>query len=156
MASAPLRRPCFRSVHGLTAVRRRKHTLSSIKRLEKGPRVFSCAGPLTRLKARLMLSELFDLLLIPFTWFLQRQMTESEIRAFYRSKEWKRLRYAAIGRYGRQCLCCGARARIVVDHIKPVRTHPHLRLKLSNLQTLCDACNVGKGSRDRTDWRTRQ
>jgi 5-methylcytosine-specific restriction endonuclease McrA len=42
--------------------------------------------------------------------------------------------------------------RIVVDHIRPVRTRPHLRLKLTNLQILCDACNVGKGRRDRTDW----
>lgn len=107
-----------------------------------------------------MLSELFDLLLLPFTWFLQRQMTESEIHGFYRSNEWKRLRYAALAKYGRRCRCCGASprhgVRIVVDHIKPIRTHPHLRLKLSNLQTLCDACNVGKGSRDRTDWRTHQ
>lgn len=107
-----------------------------------------------------MLSELFDLLLLPFTWFLQRPMTEAEIRAFYQSPEWKRLRYAALVRHGRRCGACGARpsdgARIVVDHIKPVRTHPHLRLKLSNLQTLCDACNVGKGSRDRTDWRRKR
>jgi 5-methylcytosine-specific restriction endonuclease McrA len=104
-----------------------------------------------------MLSELFDLLLLPFTWFLQRRLTEAEIRAFYKSPEWKRLRYAALARHGRRCLCCGASpatgARIVVDHIKPVRTHPHLRLRLSNLQPLCDACNTGKGSRDRTDWR---
>lgn len=104
-----------------------------------------------------MLAELFDLLLVPFTWFLQRPLTPAEIRAFYASPEWRRLRYAALGKYGRRCRCCGdtaARgARIVVDHIRSVRTHPHLRLKLANLQTLCDACNVGKGSRDHTDWR---
>lgn len=105
-----------------------------------------------------MLSELFDLLLLPFTWFLQPRMTEGEIRAFYRSPEWKRLRYAALAKFRRRCLCCGAMPsqgiQIVVDHIKPIRTHPHLRLKLSNLQLLCDACNIGKGSHDRTDWRS--
>lgn len=104
-----------------------------------------------------MLAELLELLLLPFTWFLQRPMTEAEIRAFYRSPEWKRLRYAALARQGRRCLCCGATpahgARIVVDHIKPIRAHPHLRLKLSNLQTLCEPCNTGKGSRDHTDFR---
>lgn len=108
-----------------------------------------------------MLPELIDLLLQPFSWLLRqvdrRRLSEAELRAFYRSPEWKRLRYAALARYGRKCLCCGATSghgiRIVVDHIRPVRTYPHLRLKISNLQTLCDACNVGKGSRDRTDWR---
>lgn len=108
-----------------------------------------------------MLSELIDLLLMPLGWLLRRMprhsLSETELKAFYRSPEWKRLRYAALARHGRRCLCCGASPTngtcIVVDHIKPVRTHPHLRLRLDNLQVLCDACNVGKGSHDRTDWR---
>lgn len=83
-------------------------------------------------------------------------MTNLEIAAFYQSWEWKKLRYDALKRYGRKCLCCGAKApqvRIVVDHIKPIRKRPDLRLKISNCQTLCDPCNVGKSSRCTKDWR---
>jgi 5-methylcytosine-specific restriction endonuclease McrA len=102
-----------------------------------------------------MLAELLDLLIALF--IPRRRLSETAIRAFYRSKEWKRLRYAALAKHGRRCLCCGASpatgARIVVDHVKPIRTHPRLRLRLSNLQVLCDHCNVGKGSHDRTDYR---
>lgn len=42
---------------------------------------------------------------------------------------------------------------VAKNHIKPVRTHPHLRLKLSNLQPLCSSCNRGKGSHCARDWR---
>lgn len=42
---------------------------------------------------------------------------------------------------------------MVVDHIKPIRKHWHLRLDSNNLQILCDDCNMGKGSRGETDWR---
>lgn len=111
-----------------------------------------------------MLREILDLLLLPLVLMLRRMprrsLSELELKAFYKSREWKRLRYAALARHGRRCLCCGASptngTRIVVDHIKPVRTHPHLRFRLDNLQVLCDACNVGKGSHDRTDWRVRR
>ena len=42
-----------------------------------------------------------------------------------------------------------------VDHIKPRSTHPHLSLDESNLQVLCDDCNVGKSNRYEDDWRKR-
>lgn len=85
-----------------------------------------------------------------------RRLTAEQVSDFYKSVEWAELRYRAIRRYGRRCMACGRKdcGVIVVDHIKPVRTHPHLRLKFSNLQMLCGLCNRGKGSRDRTDWRT--
>ena len=101
-----------------------------------------------------MLSELFTLLLLPLEFLLRRRLTEREIAAFYKSLEWKKLRYEALKRYGRVCRCCRtADGKIVIDHIKPVRTHPHLRLKLSNLQPLCASCNRGKGSHCARDWR---
>lgn len=100
-----------------------------------------------------MLSELFDLLLSLF----ERRKPATDASTFYKSKEWKQLRYAALKKYGARCMACGSTpahgARIVVDHIKPVRTHPQLRLVMSNLQVLCDGCNRGKGFRCQKDWR---
>lgn len=82
---------------------------------------------------------------------------ENKIRDFYECWEWKRLRYDFLKEKDRRCQCCGTSAddgvRIVVDHIKPIRFFWDLRLEKSNLQILCDDCNMGKGSRDQTDWR---
>jgi 5-methylcytosine-specific restriction endonuclease McrA len=76
---------------------------------------------------------------------------------FYESKEWRQVRYAALKACGARCLCCGSSAadgaRLHVDHIKPRYTHTHLSLELSNLQVLCEDCNLGKGAWDDTDWR---
>ena len=40
-----------------------------------------------------------------------------------------------------------------MDHIKPVSKFPKLRLAESNLQVLCEDCNMGKSAWDETDWR---
>jgi len=81
----------------------------------------------------------------------------SAIIGFYRTHEWKVVRYEALKRDGATCQCCGRSARdgfvMNVDHIKPIRKYPKLALELSNLQTLCASCNQGKGGWDRTDWR---
>ncbi len=78
--------------------------------------------------------------------------------AFLQSKQWKRLRYMAIQKYGRKCQCCGATpesgAIMNVDHIKPRRLFPQLATEMSNLQILCGDCNEAKGNWDMTDWRT--
>lgn len=82
---------------------------------------------------------------------------EAAIRNFYDSWEWKRLSFDVKLERGRKCECCGAKApdvRIITDHIKPIRHHWHLRLERANLQILCDDCNMGKGSRNETDFRT--
>lgn len=81
---------------------------------------------------------------------------------FYKSWEWRTLRMQALKERGARCGCCGATPkhhdvqgnpiRLVVDHIKPLATHWHLRLDLENLQILCDECNQGKGAWDSTDW----
>jgi 5-methylcytosine-specific restriction endonuclease McrA len=83
--------------------------------------------------------------------------TEFMIKDFYASWEWKRLSFDVKQTRGRVCECCGARApavKIITDHIKPLRKYWHLRLDRTNLQVLCDDCNMGKGSRDETDFRT--
>jgi 5-methylcytosine-specific restriction endonuclease McrA len=79
---------------------------------------------------------------------------------FYRSWEWQRARYAYLKSKECKCQCCGVTpadgARIVVDHIKPIRHFWHLRLDPNNLQLLCDGCNRGKGSDDVTDWKGKE
>ena len=73
-----------------------------------------------------------------------------EIRRFYRSVEWKRVRFEVLIQNPR-CTLCGASAqdgaRLNVDHIQPLSRRWDLRLNLSNLQTLCASCNWGKGGR---------
>jgi 5-methylcytosine-specific restriction protein A len=60
---------------------------------------------------------------------------------FYYSPAWRATRRAALIRAGYRCAVCGIsiagpkQAR--VDHIKPLRTHPHLALSLANLRALC-------------------
>lgn len=78
---------------------------------------------------------------------------------FYQSREWLELRYEVIKAQGARCNACGQGrddgAVIQVDHIRPRFTHPRLALDISNLQVLCRDCNMGKGCRDATDWRSR-
>jgi DNA repair exonuclease SbcCD ATPase subunit len=80
-------------------------------------------------------------------------------KAFYASWDWKKKRMEALLKHGHRCQSCGASPsnlhsiRLVVDHIKPIRTHWNLRLDLSNLQVLCDDCNMGKGHWLEADFR---
>jgi 5-methylcytosine-specific restriction endonuclease McrA len=78
---------------------------------------------------------------------------------FYASWEWKRVRYEALKIHGRRCQCCGWQpgdcdGHLVVDHIKPRRRYPELELELSNLQVLCNDCNMGKGAAYEDDFRS--
>lgn len=65
-------------------------------------------------------------------------------RAITRGPRWKALRMQALDRDGWQCVSCGTRRRLECDHVLPVRTHPELAYKLSNLQILCGACHTRK------------
>ena len=86
------------------------------------------------------------------------QPSEEALQEFYRTWEWKRLRYKTGEKYGWRCLACNASrkdgAKIVIDHIRPIRRFWHLRLDPNNLQPLCNDCNQGKGSWSLTDFRT--
>ncbi len=77
---------------------------------------------------------------------------------FYKSAAWKLLRYMALKNADGRCECCGASAadgsQLHVDHIKPRCQEPSLALELTNLQVLCNDCNMGKGGWDSTDWRS--
>lgn len=61
-----------------------------------------------------------------------------------RATRWRALRLQALRRDGYQCLQCGTRYRLEVDHIKAVRHAPELGFELSNLQTLCISCHSRK------------
>ena len=55
----------------------------------------------------------------------------------YRTRAWATLRLRAKRRDGWACVQCGARGRLEVDHVKPIRDRPDLALELANVQTLC-------------------
>lgn len=77
---------------------------------------------------------------------------DKDAAAFYSSKEWKRVRAMAAKRDNYLCLHCLRQHRLkrynVVDHIKPVKQFPELKLSLSNLQSLCHACHRVKTEAD--------
>lgn len=96
------------------------------------------------------LGDLLTLLFLPLVWsFRQRRATQEQIKRFYRSEEWMKIRYDVLDR-SRRCRHRGAsaaEARMNVDHKKPLSKRWDLRAKTSNLQTLCASCNRGKGGR---------
>lgn len=61
-----------------------------------------------------------------------------------RGPRWRALRRQALDRDGWKCVVCGARHRLEIDHIEPVRTRPDLAWSLANLQTLCGRCHSRK------------
>ena len=83
---------------------------------------------------------------------------KEKYNAFYKSTEWKQLRYLALSNSEGRCQCCGARASdgvtMHVDHIKPRSRYPKLELSLDNVQVLCSDCNQGKGDWGLDDWRS--
>lgn len=62
----------------------------------------------------------------------------------YRDRRWPALRLEAKRRDGWACVQCGARTRLEVDHIQPVRRAPERAFDLDNLQVLCGACHGAK------------
>jgi len=80
---------------------------------------------------------------------------------FFNSMEWKRLRATVLEQQGAACQCCGRTHKdynviLHVDHIVPISKDWERRLDITNLQVLCEDCNIGKGNRFQTDWRKTQ
>jgi hypothetical protein len=65
-------------------------------------------------------------------------------RHITRTARWRTLRMEIMERDGGACVKCGARGRLEVDHIKPVRDAPDLSYEPTNLQTLCPSCHTRK------------
>lgn len=77
---------------------------------------------------------------------------------FYSSREWKEVRYEALKLSDGRCCLCGRSYRengviMHADHIKPRSVYPHLQLEVSNIQILCEPCNIGKSNFCDRDWR---
>lgn len=68
-------------------------------------------------------------------------MTHKRAHPFYDTQAWKRARKAALIRDNYRCTVCGVpltgTGQARVDHIKPMKTYPHLALSLVNLRSLC-------------------
>ena len=75
-----------------------------------------------------------------------------EAKKFYQSREWRELRYSVLRDSGFACKCCGRspskdRITLHVDHIIPRSKSIELQLDSSNLQVLCEDCNIGKSNK---------
>ena len=89
----------------------------------------------------------------------REQSAAKRAKSFYSSPQWRRLRYIFLRSQPRPLACCicgmgvADGAKLCVDHIKSVKRHPELRLRLDNLELTCTMCNLGKGSDYADDWR---
>ena len=87
------------------------------------------------------------------------RLREQKVKSFYNSFAWRKVRYQFLRTQPRplRCAVCGRSTAdgvtLCVDHVKPVKRYPELRLNLANLQVLCSECNTGKGSEFADDWR---
>jgi|CXWL01.1.fsa_nt_gi 5-methylcytosine-specific restriction endonuclease McrA len=90
------------------------------------------------------------------TPYSHKLLGKKQYSDFYKTNEWRQLRYLALKNSCASCQCCGKKSSkdtvIHVDHIKPRSRYPELELCLDNLQVLCDDCNIGKGDWDETSW----
>lgn len=71
---------------------------------------------------------------------------------FYRTKAWRELRLSILLESDCSCKICGITSErgaiLHVDHIKPRSLYPELALDKSNLQVLCEDCNIAKSNND--------
>ena len=78
----------------------------------------------------------------------KKRLAEME---YERSLMSAKLRYDVLKRDNYRCVVCGASAsdgvtQLHVDHIIPIAKGG--KTEMSNLQTLCQRCNLGKGTSD--------
>lgn len=78
--------------------------------------------------------------------------TNETIKVLSYEDRWKEVRYKALREANKCCEMCGrsVKNRIIlhVNHIKPRHKYPELALDITNLQVLCEDCNIGKGNWD--------
>lgn len=75
---------------------------------------------------------------------------------FYNSKLWLKLKIIIYKSIGKECLKCGSKDNIEVDHIKPKSKYPKEIYNILNLQILCKKCNKEKSNKYIKDYRTKE
>ena len=89
--------------------------------------------------------------------YLRSLSARNKSADFYLDGKWRVLRYEILKERGARCGACGTTPKngavMHVDHIKPRYKFPNLQYEKTNLHVLCEACNMGKGAWDETDWR---
>jgi len=69
---------------------------------------------------------------------------------FYKTERWRKFRAVYIKRHPLCCECEAAgrvTAAVIVDHIKPFKTHPELGLAWDNVRALCRPCHNRIGAK---------
>ena len=73
-------------------------------------------------------------------------------QGFYQTREWRSVRYDVLKASDGKCALCGRSKQdgivLHVDHIKPRSKYPDMELAPSNMQVLCEDCNMGKSNKD--------
>jgi len=71
-----------------------------------------------------------------------------DVRRWYRTERWTRLRAGVLADAAYQCAQCGTVQReLEVDHVTPHRGNPALFWNRKNLQALCPHCHAQKTNR---------
>lgn len=77
--------------------------------------------------------------------WIGRLYREKNIRKFYVSKHWRKLRARVLKESKYECQMCKHRGKyaraIVVHHMEHVKDRPDLALTKSNLMSLCASCH---------------
>lgn len=72
-----------------------------------------------------------------------------EVRRWYATVRWFRLRRRVLEAAAQTCTACGhVESTLDIDHVTPHRGDPRLFWALDNLQALCKACHSRKTTRD--------
>jgi len=90
---------------------------------------------------------------------LTREHIQNRAKDGYYNQRWQRLRSEVLEVYGPVCALCGRDYRthgVVLhgDHIIPKSQRPDIALYFSNIQVLCEDCNMGKSYYYTTDHRS--
>lgn len=81
-----------------------------------------------------------------------RSESDSLYVSFYKTKEWRNLRYQVLLDEGFCCRRCGLNANIG-DHIIPIKENWDMRLERSNIQAMCKSCHNQKTREDELRYR---
>ncbi len=76
------------------------------------------------------------------TYVIKRRSIERERPQMFTEQEWVEL----CGKYNNQCVRCGGKAKLTIDHVVPL-SHPfNGDSNIENIQPLCKSCNSSKGN----------